>query len=269
MATLSNSSAQATLVAQRIFRRVFLLAKRQQTFADVLIVCSPSRAKSFKLSAIFSLQSLLSVILLLICTCAYIRSIYPRIIDYKKEGIGGVFWKCARIGERLNKQSPSKPNEEHQKTAVQLKSLDDHICNVINNIQQPVTHKTAFIKRSLPSRPSSPNDVYVNQKTKLTGTFKKCIKLLDQKVNYVDIHGMAVSIPKTIRLANMLKDALKESISVNVRTGTVTVTDHHYEDSEAPNKKSRPSNSTADDSSRRSIQRKTSVIHIRVKRLSA
>ncbi|CAD5230134.1 unnamed protein product [Bursaphelenchus xylophilus] len=57
---------------------------------------------SVKLSAIFSLQGLLSVLLLLICTCAYIRSIYPRIIDYKKEGIGSVFWKCARIGERLS-----------------------------------------------------------------------------------------------------------------------------------------------------------------------
>ncbi|KAI6173156.1 Protein kish [Aphelenchoides besseyi] len=51
-----------------------------------MIVRSPPRAKAVKLSAIFSLQSLLSVILLLICTCAYIRSIYPRIIDYKKEG---------------------------------------------------------------------------------------------------------------------------------------------------------------------------------------
>ncbi|KAH7724916.1 hypothetical protein AAVH_07508 [Aphelenchoides avenae] len=55
-----------------------------------------------KLSAIFNLQSLLTVVLLLICTCAYIRSIFPKIIDRQKEGIGGVFWKCARIGERLS-----------------------------------------------------------------------------------------------------------------------------------------------------------------------
>ncbi|KAI6192659.1 Protein kish [Aphelenchoides fujianensis] len=67
-----------------------------------LIVRSPPGAKVAKLSAIFNLQSLISVLLLLICTCAYIRSIYPRIIDYKKEGIGGVFWKFARIGERLS-----------------------------------------------------------------------------------------------------------------------------------------------------------------------
>ncbi|KAF6035800.1 TMEM167A [Bugula neritina] len=52
------------------------------------------------MSALFNFQSLLSVVLLLICTCAYIRSIFPSIIDKHKEGLLGIFWKCARIGER-------------------------------------------------------------------------------------------------------------------------------------------------------------------------
>ncbi|KAK8759566.1 transmembrane protein 167A-like protein ksh [Amblyomma americanum] len=52
------------------------------------------------MSALFNFQSLLTVVLLLICTCAYIRSIYPSILDKNKEGLLGVFWKCARIGER-------------------------------------------------------------------------------------------------------------------------------------------------------------------------
>ncbi|XP_074096874.1 transmembrane protein 167A-like protein ksh [Cotesia typhae] len=52
------------------------------------------------MSALFNFQSLMTVILLLICTCAYVRSIVPRIIDGKKVGVGGIFWKCARIGER-------------------------------------------------------------------------------------------------------------------------------------------------------------------------
>ena len=34
---------------------------------------------------------------------------------------------------------------------------------------------------------------------------------------------MGVSIVKTIRLANLLRDALKNSISIAVRTGTVQV----------------------------------------------
>ncbi|KAK6044250.1 hypothetical protein COOONC_18243 [Cooperia oncophora] len=53
-------------------------------------------------SAIFNFQSLISVILLLICTCAYIRSFAPKLIDRNKEGLLGVFWKLARIGERLS-----------------------------------------------------------------------------------------------------------------------------------------------------------------------
>ncbi|KAH8238371.1 hypothetical protein KR032_005228, partial [Drosophila birchii] len=53
-------------------------------------------------SAIFHFQSLLVVILLMICTCTYIRSIFPHIIDRCKIGWKGMFWKMARIGERLS-----------------------------------------------------------------------------------------------------------------------------------------------------------------------
>ncbi|XP_016949422.2 protein kish [Drosophila biarmipes] len=52
------------------------------------------------MSALFNFQSLLSVILLLICTCAYLRSLFPSIIDRNKTGFLGTFWKLARIGER-------------------------------------------------------------------------------------------------------------------------------------------------------------------------
>ncbi|NXC18774.1 KISHA protein, partial [Corythaeola cristata] len=37
-------------------------------------------------SAIFNFQSLLTVILLLICTCAYIRSLAPSLLDKNKTG---------------------------------------------------------------------------------------------------------------------------------------------------------------------------------------
>ncbi|XP_044052332.1 protein kish-A [Siniperca chuatsi] len=53
-----------------------------------------------KMSAIFNFQSLLTVILLLICTCAYIRAMAPSLLDKNKTGLLGIFWKCARIGER-------------------------------------------------------------------------------------------------------------------------------------------------------------------------
>ncbi|XP_064475120.1 protein kish-A [Ornithodoros turicata] len=52
------------------------------------------------MSALFNFQSLLTVVLLLICTCAYVRSLSPSLLDKNKEGFLGIFWKCARIGER-------------------------------------------------------------------------------------------------------------------------------------------------------------------------
>ncbi|KAH9946706.1 DUF1242-domain-containing protein [Amylocystis lapponica] len=54
------------------------------------------------MSALFNFQSLLLVILLMICTCTYMRAVAPRLIDRNKEGFFGVFWMSARIGERLS-----------------------------------------------------------------------------------------------------------------------------------------------------------------------
>ncbi|KAI6152712.1 hypothetical protein EDD17DRAFT_1491121, partial [Pisolithus thermaeus] len=53
-------------------------------------------------SALFNFQSLLRVILLMICTCTYVRAVAPRLIDRNKEGILGLFFMSARIGERLS-----------------------------------------------------------------------------------------------------------------------------------------------------------------------
>ncbi|KAH7021186.1 uncharacterized protein B0I36DRAFT_367622 [Microdochium trichocladiopsis] len=53
-------------------------------------------------SALFNFQSLLLVLLLLICTCAYVHQIFPTILDRNKQGVMGIFWKAARIGERLS-----------------------------------------------------------------------------------------------------------------------------------------------------------------------
>ncbi len=54
------------------------------------------------MSAIFNFQSLLSVLLLLVCTCAYVRGLWPSLLDRNKSGLLGTFWKCARVGERLS-----------------------------------------------------------------------------------------------------------------------------------------------------------------------
>ncbi|KIJ19327.1 hypothetical protein PAXINDRAFT_108724 [Paxillus involutus ATCC 200175] len=54
------------------------------------------------MSALFNFQSLLLVILLTICTSTYVRAVAPRLIDRNKEGILGLFFMSARIGERLS-----------------------------------------------------------------------------------------------------------------------------------------------------------------------
>ncbi|ORX38778.1 DUF1242-domain-containing protein [Piromyces finnis] len=54
------------------------------------------------MSALFNFKSLLLVIIFLICTCTYVRAQFPSVIDKNKTGILGVFWKFARIGERLS-----------------------------------------------------------------------------------------------------------------------------------------------------------------------
>lgn len=53
------------------------------------------------MSALFNFKSLLLVILLLICTCTYVRAVAPRLIE-RREGFRGTFWKMARVGERLS-----------------------------------------------------------------------------------------------------------------------------------------------------------------------
>uniref|UniRef100_T1JZA5 Protein kish n=1 Tax=Tetranychus urticae TaxID=32264 RepID=T1JZA5_TETUR len=54
------------------------------------------------MSALFNFQSLLTVILLSICTCSFIRAMMPTLLDRRKTGLLGIFWKAARIGERLS-----------------------------------------------------------------------------------------------------------------------------------------------------------------------
>lgn len=71
-------------------------------------------------TALFSFQSALLVLLLLICTSAYVHQLFPGIMDRNKDGyateliivgdisltghsvVVGVFWKSARVGERLS-----------------------------------------------------------------------------------------------------------------------------------------------------------------------
>ncbi|KAM5338910.1 LOW QUALITY PROTEIN: protein kish-A-like [Glossophaga mutica] len=69
--------------------------------------CSPERGYPrccvlmlLTVSAIFNFQSLLTVILLLMCTSTYIISLAPSLLDRNKTGLLGIFWKCTRMGDQ-------------------------------------------------------------------------------------------------------------------------------------------------------------------------
>ncbi|KAI3379644.1 hypothetical protein SNEBB_009965 [Seison nebaliae] len=51
------------------------------------------------MSAIFNFESLITVIILMICTCAYVKNLFPTLVP-RTTGLRGLFWKFARVGER-------------------------------------------------------------------------------------------------------------------------------------------------------------------------
>jgi hypothetical protein len=46
--------------------------------------------------------SFLVTLLLFICTCTYVKMKAPQLMDPYRTGLRGLFWKAARIGERLS-----------------------------------------------------------------------------------------------------------------------------------------------------------------------
>jgi hypothetical protein len=79
---------------------------RAHVRARCRIFCYPRRPAQ---SALFDFTSLLVVLLLFICTCAYLRaatfrpnSDAPSLLDRHKHGFLSFAWKAARMGERLS-----------------------------------------------------------------------------------------------------------------------------------------------------------------------
>ncbi|ELR23553.1 uncharacterized protein ACA1_071750 [Acanthamoeba castellanii str. Neff] len=53
-------------------------------------------------AAALAVGSFLVILMLVICTCTYIRERAPALLDRNKHGALGLFWKAARIGERAS-----------------------------------------------------------------------------------------------------------------------------------------------------------------------
>ena len=53
-------------------------------------------------SAIFNLNSFITLCALFICTCTYVHGLRPSYFDNHRHGLWGIFRKAAVIGERLS-----------------------------------------------------------------------------------------------------------------------------------------------------------------------
>ncbi|AQK69827.1 hypothetical protein ZEAMMB73_Zm00001d015970 [Zea mays] len=52
------------------------------------------------MSALFNFHSFVTVVLLLICTCTYLKMHFPSLL-IRRTGFRGFFWKAARIALRV------------------------------------------------------------------------------------------------------------------------------------------------------------------------
>ncbi|KAK9838089.1 hypothetical protein WJX81_000415 [Elliptochloris bilobata] len=53
------------------------------------------------MSALFDFRAFLTVVLLTICACTFVKARFPKLLS-ERTGFRGLFWKAARIGERLS-----------------------------------------------------------------------------------------------------------------------------------------------------------------------
>uniref|UniRef100_K3ZAR8 Protein kish n=10 Tax=Paniceae TaxID=147428 RepID=K3ZAR8_SETIT len=82
-------------------RSRFLLPPPPRLASPVVEPQRLGRREASTMSALFNFNSFLTVVLLVICTCTYIKMQFPAILN-DRTGFRGFFWKAARIGERLS-----------------------------------------------------------------------------------------------------------------------------------------------------------------------
>ena len=88
---------RVTQVATDLMTEVFI-GKRERAAAPLGTRFRRRRA----MSALFDFKSFLVTLLLFICTCTYVKMKAPQLMDSHRTGLRGLFWKAARVGERLS-----------------------------------------------------------------------------------------------------------------------------------------------------------------------
>ncbi|VDM95175.1 unnamed protein product [Thelazia callipaeda] len=82
------------------------------------------------------------------------------------------------------------------------------------------------LRKNLPPQlHKTSNDVYITRRTNLEAQRTRIIKLLDEKVDHVVLHGLGASISRTIDVALQVQKKLVNTVDLHVKTATIRVTD--------------------------------------------
>ncbi|KAG8200246.1 hypothetical protein JTE90_021901 [Oedothorax gibbosus] len=110
-----------------------------------------------------------------------------------------------------------------------------------------------FTKRLPPKLPKSRSDVYVNQKSSFVAQFNKCKSLLSSEKE-IRIHGLGAAVNTAVNLALQLKTFYLETVTLEATTSTVDLIDDFTPRTPVGR--------------HRTVKRKNSAIHIKMKQVS-
>ncbi|KAM3721894.1 NADPH:adrenodoxin oxidoreductase [Dirofilaria immitis] len=82
------------------------------------------------------------------------------------------------------------------------------------------------LRKNLPPQfPKAKNDVYITRHTSIAAQKARIIRLLDEKMDEVVLHGLGTAVSRTINVALQIQRKLVDTVKLDVKTGTIKVTD--------------------------------------------
>ncbi|VBB25694.1 unnamed protein product [Acanthocheilonema viteae] len=82
------------------------------------------------------------------------------------------------------------------------------------------------LRKNLPPQFSKrKNDIYITRHTSIAAQKARVIRLLDEKMDEVVLHGLGAAVSRTINVALQIQRKLVDTVKLDVKTGTVKVTD--------------------------------------------
>ncbi|XP_076037378.1 ribonuclease P protein subunit p20 [Oratosquilla oratoria] len=88
-----------------------------------------------------------------------------------------------------------------------------------------VDEEEGFVRRRLPRHlPKRYNDIYVNNNSNFKSQLQRGLTVLKES-GCVLVHGLGAAVPRAINLAQSLQDNCHGEVTLDIRTGTVTLTE--------------------------------------------